>query len=653
MNRITRAVAFASALAAVLFASYFQRAVFPSFVFLCAGAFVVAAILARMSTRAAAAAVLPFVYATPAIVLAATGQHQYAAVMLWVAALLGVFAGSSIERGWSLPSTWRGPMVLWALIVALSWPVIAAREVDFRMAGLWNDRLGVAGVRISGAGAACWSALAAATHLTGLLFIDWLYGTYGTRGRRRFVPEIAVPLALALAAACCVGAYQAFADVTFLSGHNWPSLHRATGSFMDANVFGMIAALWAPAFLLLAVRGTSAFATRVAPLGFALSGLGVWTSGSRTAFLAACVGVALAVPALIASIQSARARLRVVVTTGAGLALVVLLLAAMPSVTATALSRGQHLLPSFSLTSLRWVAKVLWVRDGYGPAALAMIREHPLTGVGVGSYYTLVHDYALATARVSIPPDNAQNWFRHELAELGAIGSIGWIGWVAIFGATLWSRRERWRRPEAILWGPLLAFGLASLVGMPGQDAAVVITFWLLVFWCIEGDEPEPANARQIPKAAWIAMCLLAAGYAVAQGMTSELRPPVRAARFGFPYTYGMDFEQPNQVWTTRHGVTVLNAPQPWLKLTLWVNHPDARAKPVKVDVWRDSDPVVTERVSLNQRIVRYVPVEAGKRFVLEAEVDRTFRPSDSGGSTDHRDLGVAMQWEFVPMLPK
>ena len=34
--------------------------------------------------------------------------------------------------------------------------------------------------------------------------------------------------------------------------------------------------------------------------------------------------------------------------------------------------------------------ELLWERFGYGPAAIEMIKEHPIEGVGVGMFHTVV-----------------------------------------------------------------------------------------------------------------------------------------------------------------------------------------------------------------------------------------------------------------------
>jgi hypothetical protein len=51
-----------------------------------------------------------------------------------------------------------------------------------------------------------------------------------------------------------------------------------------------------------------------------------------------------------------------------------------------------------------------------------MTREHPLTGIGAGSYRIIAPDYGRALLNDALPPDNAQNWWRHQIAELGVFG---------------------------------------------------------------------------------------------------------------------------------------------------------------------------------------------------------------------------------------
>ena len=74
---------------------------------------------------------------------------------------------------------------------------------------------------------------------------------------------------------------------------------------------------------------------------------------------------------------------------------------------------------------VRRLARDLWERDGYGLAAMRAVAEHPWTGVGIGAFALLAPErlFHLETGGL-IPADNAQNWWRHQIAELGFIGAV-------------------------------------------------------------------------------------------------------------------------------------------------------------------------------------------------------------------------------------
>jgi hypothetical protein len=94
--------------------------------------------------------------------------------------------------------------------------------------------------------------------------------------------------------------------------------------------------------------------------------------------------------------------------------------------------------------------------------------------------------------------------------------------------------------------------------------------------------------------------------------------------------------------------VTVVDAPGPWMKLTVSVNHPDVAQKPVDVRVWRDGEEVISASLNDSRPVTEYVRVPEGHpRIVLETWVNRVLRPADFG-VPDARELGLMVQWEFV-----
>ena len=45
--------------------------------------------------------------------------------------------------------------------------------------------------------------------------------------------------------------------------------------------------------------------------------------------------------------------------------------------------------------------------------------------------------------------------------------------------------------------------------------------------------------------------------------------------------------------WAKQHALAVVSTPDPWLQLSVWVDHPDLAANPVDASVWRDGKRVM------------------------------------------------------------
>jgi O-antigen ligase len=123
--------------------------------------------------------------------------------------------------------------------------------------------------------------------------------------------------------------------------------------------------------------------------------------------------------------------------------------------------------------------ELFWFRDGYGAAAVELIKEHPLVGVGVGRFAGVSSVYAQRITGRPIPPDNAQNLWRQTLVEQGLLGLLP-ILWLT--GLTVMSLcRGYVDGVNLVLRFMLAGLGVALLVGYPVQDPAIAVTLALLV----------------------------------------------------------------------------------------------------------------------------------------------------------------------------
>ena len=673
MNQLTKIIVVLSTLAAAFVELHLTEGITPTGPALrwtTLAATAIAVIFGRRARGAIAGVILIAMYLMPAAYLALLDYEHFSLEIIWILPLLGLVVADRGAWQWSLPRSWRWPLVAWGMVVAVSWPIVFLRETDFR---LWVLPLGVPNTSM---GITPWQANLTVTyfvlgHNVGLLWIDALFRWFSREPHARFNDRIVMPLAAAAAIACVVGGYQALVDLAFLSGHEWPYLRRAAGTLADANVFGVIAALWAAGFVVLARGFRQPWSMVVGIGGVALASMGVLTSGSRTALI--LLSIALAAIALESvrawrhtegtSPKSSR-RLAMMIIGALAVAAIALVIVRGSSITSIVARGSLGYIPFFGDLGIRESARqLLWDRFGYGPAAVQMISEHPWSGVGIGTFHTLVRDFAMATTQRPLAPDNAQSWYRHLLAELGVLGSLPWIAWCVVFVSTLVSRAagDRDRFSLGALRGALVGFGIIAFIGMPGQSLTVIMTFWTLVYWFafLRGITAPPGEATPLPwsKGLWsatLALVVVQAAIALADSR-GDLLPRNRSIRFGWDYRYGIKNPEPapdggpGRRWADLKSLSVVPVRGKVLKFVAWIDHPDGDERPVHVRVWVDRKIVYDDDLKRSASIVRDIPAPPGQtHIVVETEISRTWRPRDFGRD-DPRELGLSIRdwtWE-------
>jgi hypothetical protein len=591
--------------------------------------------------------VLAAAYVYPAAVWILHGGAPYAPyAALWVAALMGAMLPQILRTGWHIPTTWRPVLVAAALVIVATSPIVALREIDMNV-GLLADRIGW-----SHAGtlwpslAVTWTFHVSLTLVVGLLWFDWLFGARGLD----FQATVVLPLVGSALVLSTVTAYQLFVDVHFLNPTVYAFIGRASGPMFDANVSGTLAALWMAGTYAWA-RRTPSFPPAMAVFLMMMNGLAVWATGSRTAFLAAIIVLV----ALGAAMAADRGRARGLVMIGAALVALVAVVAlaglANPRIVGP-VTRVWATLPALSAASVREFAVEMWNRNGYGAAATAIFREVPLFGIGVGAYHTLAGTFLPGEL---LPPDNAQNWLRHQLVELGLVGACAWVLWFVLF-ARFVLRIRRTDTPD--LWatrGALTAFGVISFLGMPGQDVMVTVSFWTFAFWYVTA-AGVPAS-HPVPRWAWAAAATVAlvAAAGTAQLAATRLRVPTRSVASTWPYSYGISapergLTEEGYRRTRSRAVAVLDAPSRWMSVSVRL---DALAPPEGVDVrvWTDGSTLLKGRLQGDAPLTAVVELPAERhRVVLEAEAARASRRRRL--LVFGADPQFLMKWEFLERLP-
>lgn len=661
---VTRALVVASAVIAALAVTYLTTAYAPLLRWAGIGGFVAMLISGQRVRAQALPALTALLYLAPAILLVTLSVRGYGVDVIWFLPLLGLML--SERRAWfewSLPGRWQWPLVTWGTVVAIAWPIVFLREADFTPFIMGVERE----ASNTSIGIGPWLVnenvgYLALTHLLGILWIDALFRWYWDQ-RERFARDVLCGAAIAASIAGLVAIYQGFVDLRFLNEGFWAYMLRASGTMGDANKLGAVAAFWTVGGIVLARRLRGHLATAVTIAAVVIGIAAVWVSGTRTGLAAVIVSAGLAA---IESLRWLKLDLRKLAIGAGGILVLgaVLIFALQNASTHTVVQRGTLGYVPFigdkSITTS--MNELLWERMGYGPAAIQMVMEHPIGGVGVGTYHALSHDYGDLTGYTIPQPDNAQAWWRHNFAELGAIGSIPLLVWLAVFGRSLFARHAMADRLSAgMLRGVLIAFFVASLFGVPAQSLAIVVTFWMFVFWfALEANIDTSIATRPAPS--WPVHMTAAAAVLIAvhAGATTidafgDLRPRHRAQRFGWFYNYGLTNVEPDpggnpigRRWTGTRALAQIPVKGKVLKFVAWIDHPDADVNPVHTQIWADGL-LVYEGDLRRTPLFMDIPATPGQRFmILETSIDRTFRPSDAGGR-DRRDLGLSIRdwvWE-------
>jgi O-antigen ligase len=673
----TKLIVLLSVATAILLEAFLSARAWPNQLPLTIAAFFVTASSSLALADLSAAIVLFFVFLMPALLLVVHGDYSVYYGTIWVAALLGAIVPASVRRGWRFPARWKAPLVLWALTIALTWPIVVMREFDFKPRLLLNayhlNRWDIEALRPI---AIVWICDVASTLAMGLLWFDWLCCVFGDdelRFRRRLLPVLAASWSITTV----VGLYQFFGDMLFLNSGLFGALKRAPGTMRDANPFGIVAALGGPWLVAAASLTRSRLFYALTVCGLVVSWVALWASGARSALALAVI----AFVSIVYAVWAALVKNRYSRWTQIGLAAAIAVLAVAVVTAAPFLVRDERgpiarMRDTLADSSVRGFLQTLSDRYGYGLVAMDMIRQFPFFGVGIGSFNLLVRDhYYVMTGVRTLFPDNAQNWYRHQLAELGLVGSVGWILWVVSFGWFVLSTTAPPPRKFAmtVARGLLTALALVSLVGMPTLNVAVAITFWTLAFWCVAlsgvptaslPSESVSRNERLLAgrssRWTWLVVWSIVAASIGGTAYTARhrLRIPQLAVDVGFPYHYGfseperVDLANASSVWTGRHAVAVLFPPTRWVKVTLSVDSLNVAKGPVDVKMWCAGQLVVATKVASVQPIMHYVQLpEGAMRLLVETRVSRSVRPADFG-LKDTRELGLLVGWEFVEAPP-
>ena len=313
--------------------------------------------------------------------------------------------------------------------------------------------------------------------------------------------------------------------------------------------------------------------------------------------------------------------------------------------------------------------------DTHWKMAALMIKDYPLTGVGIGGYIIESSNYS-EISRIQIGvPESAENYILQVGSELGLIG-IFLVFWI------LWEIIKQMRRSFSIIRSNdktkfILIGAIAGIITFLViiqthtfiGSYEIKYTFWLLVglIFCT-GRIAEAENKRQQEnqldkkfywskglKISSIVLILLFSSVHL-WNSTHSLSLKSRTERFGLKQDFGLDkLEKTNDGrefrWTRSCGGLTIKIEKPVIEIPLLASHPDIKHNPVRVKIYLIKDffkqKKLLEEIILAESIWKtyeyYLPEEVNQETILLIKVSRTWNPLKASGTPDPRNLGIAI----------
>lgn len=613
-----------------------------------------------------------------------------------------VFVGRKNEDagGVVLPGAIGRPVALAAALILLSAGIAFWRWANFFP--VWGSRVFEWMVNSNGVPAGLARrgvVMSAAGYLLPLAFL----AIAARMMRNRTGVETALrAVSLGLGAAVLFGHVQHFAAPSLGNTDFWVTLGQVNGTFIDPNAFGAVLAIMLPMLLASAWDGlANVKGDRKAGLDPALAGgsavLGMvaflWI-GARSAVLAfAAAMVVLAVggfrlrngtgplspgPAADINRTAASPQARVISRTTRrrriAAAAVILLVAGGVLFFRSRLfvrlkDRVREASAAGDLLLLSPERYFLWKH------ALAMTRDYPLSGVGVGAFIVEIPDY-YALDKDPVPAgfegyqrlDSAENFFLQASAETGLIGLAVWL---AVFIGLAWEIRRAVRAgilrgPDRRLYagaaGGLTGFFVNSLFHSFTQSFETLFCFLFAAAVLVvlggrgDGEGRRPERRGPPPFLVFSAGVVLVFGFSGLRDSTRELSIAGKSTAFGIAQEFGLYHPEKDEAgmafrWTRDDAAWSVEIKGPSLRLPVQISHPDVAERPVRVKVFLGKE-LLGEEILLREevwtapgrKILEYpVPPGYAGKAMIHLLVDRTWIPSEFTESKDSRRLGAAV----------
>ena len=604
--------------------------------------------------------------------------HAPTALVLFLAFFGGwLFRKSFISSKWKNEEAIYRPLILLSLIITISGFITFFRYANFFP--FVTDKIHdlVINVNSVRAGGAIMSDIFSLLHhLTGFFVFVLLLNCVRSL---EFLKKIIAVLSLAIFLSLVFALVQRLFSINLGNSLFWANLGQINATYKDPNSFGVILASFFPIFMAMALaerKGKRAFYILLILLG-----AGVFPFiGSRSPLLGIVISM-LTFFFLYQTIEkiklkkSSRARFIWGGTLALGIILVFFFRYSILAERYIILTNNIFRPHSFELVSNGKLE--LWTIAGF------MVRDFPLTGVGLGSFIVELPNYG---RRLGWPlfqnyTDSAENLFLHQGAELGLIGLalLLWLFWEIIKKARSgWIAFPRGSPNRFLLLGSVCSivcfyvnYFFHSYIG----SYEVNYVFWIMaaalfVFVRLETASELPSKPRRrfsfILPAAFLGVFF--GGFHLWNSLHS-LSIQTRTEMFKWSQNYGLYQEETDAAgsafrWTQKSAGITIDKLGPVAVIPLLASHPDIEKHPVRVKIYRGK-PDFTKGKIIREVVLKShswleteidMSDENRDKLFLIFETDRAWIPRQYSEVPDSRSLAVGLGdiwYKYSPEIPE
>jgi O-antigen ligase len=551
------------------------------------------------------------------------------------------------------------PLFLLSTIIFVSGIITFFRHANFFP--ISSDNINELVVNINGvrAGGAIMSdVFGCLSYLTGFLFFVILFNTIKSKD---FVRKLLVVLSVAILISLIFSLVQKYYSISLGNTLFWVKQNRINATFKDPNSFGVILASVLPLLtglffslrknfrfflLLLIALGLFAFALTGSRSG--LLGLG---ASYLTFFLLCFFG------------YSANSKKKMKYGLSFLLIIGVLFFSFQFFLKRTNLYRriGWSL---DTIANKESIDTVFTHKLDFWAAGFNMIKDYPLTGVGVGAFIIELPNYLNKMGKTFRYTDSAENYFFHLGAELGLIGFLLalWMFYEIAKGIRKnWKRFQLRGRNKFILIGAIsgivsifISFFFHSYIG----SYEVKYFFWLMVLFVLffQQDELTSISEKRYGAKFKIGAIILPIifGMIFLWHSTHSLSIEIKTREFGWDQNFGLYQMEKDERgfffhWAKKTAGIAEENLGPSLIIPIKASHPDIAKTPVKVKIYaankyfkiKELLEEMVFRDSLWKNFVLDTSELPKKKIHLVFETNRVWQPLKDLGVPDPRQLAV------------